>query len=368
MSNIPIIKLRDTEKIWLQRVYQHFFNDQKVSYRELRAWLNADLPINFDINTIDKRLLTFNGERPSLLGVIAVEGNDTILDECNQIVLAIKNILIKQPLANVITSQEISLQTGIEKRRVQLLLNLITHYGNFFSGGSMTQDGIGIDTLNLNTDDNIFNFYMRFQDMRDLLAKYLKEDEENEKSRIEHKRNLSAVMANDFMFSQESKKDPIFLDKVNPYFRATNISTNKHRCFVIMPFTLSWSSTIYTDCIRPNVESLGLTCMRADNLNGPIIVEDVWTEINMAAFIVADVTGQNSNVMYELGIAHTLGKPVILLTQELDKIPFDFKHHRHYEYVNQISGKSFFEKEFKGIIRDLYAREYPDTAKMLNNS
>ncbi len=43
------------------------------------------------------------------------------------------------------------------------------------------------------------------------------------------------------------------------------------------------------------------------------------------ASLVADLTGRNPNVMYEVGIAHTVGKPVIMVTQDIDDVPFDLR-------------------------------------------
>ena len=58
--------------------------------------------------------------------------------------------------------------------------------------------------------------------------------------------------------------------------------------------------------------------MRADDIydNRPII-EDVWRCTNEARILIAELTGRNPNVFYETGIAHTVGKEVILITQSL---------------------------------------------------
>jgi hypothetical protein len=110
--------------------------------------------------------------------------------------------------------------------------------------------------------------------------------------------------------------------------------------------------------IRENIEAMGYQCLRADNLTGHIVIEDIWTKINQAAFIIADVTGRNPNVMYELGIAHTVGKPVILITQDMKTIPFDFSHLRHYEYADNSDGKELFGAELKRIIPEIYKETY----------
>ncbi len=125
-----------------------------------------------------------------------------------------------------------------------------------------------------------------------------------------------------------------------------------------MPFSEEWSERVYYKLIRPIIEGIKLQCLRADNLSGPIIIEDIWIKINQCAFIIADVTNKNPNVMYELGIVHTLGKPAILITQDIHQIPFDFSHLRHYEYKDNTDGFEKLSKELPIRIREIYFDYY----------
>ena len=71
-------------------------------------------------------------------------------------------------------------------------------------------------------------------------------------------------------------------------------------------------------------------------------MEDIWELINKSRIIVADVTGKNANVFYELGISHTIGKDYIVLTQNELDVPFDLKHRRYFKYtqITKMVGKS----------------------------
>jgi hypothetical protein len=83
---------------------------------------------------------------------------------------------------------------------------------------------------------------------------------------------------------------------------------------------------------------LGLDPTRADESHGSIIMEDVWIKLNEARIVIADITAQNPNVMYELGMAHVLGKPIILLISDpAESIPFDIKGFRHIIYQRSSS-------------------------------
>lgn len=52
---------------------------------------------------------------------------------------------------------------------------------------------------------------------------------------------------------------------------------------------------------------------------------DIWDGIKKAKILIAELTGRNPNVMYELGLAHAIEKPVILLTQDINDVPFDLR-------------------------------------------
>lgn len=107
--------------------------------------------------------------------------------------------------------------------------------------------------------------------------------------------------------------------------------------FVLMPFDSAFDD-IYKIGIKETAHSLGLLAERVDEqIFREGILERIYRQIELADLIVADMTGQNANVFYEVGYAHAKGKLCILLTQNADDIPFDLKHHRHIVYGNSIS-------------------------------
>ena len=110
------------------------------------------------------------------------------------------------------------------------------------------------------------------------------------------------------------------------------------KCFVIMPFNQSFDG-IWENFIRPTVTSAGDNCERADDVFSPgSIIEDVIKAISDSDYLIADLTGRNPNVFYELGYAHALDKPVILLTQDIGDVPFDLKVQRMIEYKDTAGG------------------------------
>ncbi|HYT42152.1 MAG TPA: hypothetical protein VEP90_07385 [Methylomirabilota bacterium] len=102
-------------------------------------------------------------------------------------------------------------------------------------------------------------------------------------------------------------------------------------CFMMMPFRQEFED-IYREIILDvfNVNSTwNLKCFRGDDMfTTGSIMQDVWQSIRAARITIAELTGRNPNVFYELGIAHVLKKPVILITQKIEDVPFDIRHLR----------------------------------------
>ncbi|MCW7483222.1 hypothetical protein [Leptospira kanakyensis] len=136
---------------------------------------------------------------------------------------------------------------------------------------------------------------------------------------------------------------------VNPIFKNRNFNSNKNYAFVLMPFTEIWSDLVW-EKIKSQVSLLNFKCERADDLSGHNVLEDIWTGINEAELIIADLTNKNPNVFYEIGIAHTLGKRVILITQDEGTLPFDFRIYRVIFYKSDETGLSLLSDQLTKYI------------------
>lgn len=111
-------------------------------------------------------------------------------------------------------------------------------------------------------------------------------------------------------------------------------------CFVLMPFAPKFNP-IYARIKALLRDACGVECMRADEIFGshPITLE-IWNSLNEARFLIADLTGRNPNVFYELGLAHALAKNVLLLTQNMADVPFDVNHIRTIKYDRVLSSEA----------------------------
>jgi len=123
-------------------------------------------------------------------------------------------------------------------------------------------------------------------------------------------------------------------------------------CFVIMPFNPDMDE-VYTNCIKPTVVGLGLTCIRQDEVDVTgNIVQGIVESIANAKLIIADLTLQRPNVFYELGIANSLGNNTIVLAQKMEDVPFDIKTYNAIIYSNTIRGGSILKQNLENRIRN----------------
>jgi hypothetical protein len=107
---------------------------------------------------------------------------------------------------------------------------------------------------------------------------------------------------------------------------------------VMMPFDPRFDA-VYTT-IQAAAEASKMPCLRTDDIwENEAIIQDVVSLINRSRIVVCDCTGRNPNVFYEVGIAHTLGRDVILIAQAEADIPFDLRHLRYVTYLNNEEGR-----------------------------
>jgi hypothetical protein len=110
---------------------------------------------------------------------------------------------------------------------------------------------------------------------------------------------------------------------------ARKAATAGATCFVMQPFAEPFGS-YYESVFKPAIEQAGLKAVRADDdifATGKIM-DQVWHGIRAADVLVAELTSKNPNVFYELGLAHALEKPVVLVSSNEEDVPFDLRHIR----------------------------------------
>ena len=96
----------------------------------------------------------------------------------------------------------------------------------------------------------------------------------------------------------------------------------------MMPFG-AWFDRYYQEIYVPAIREAGFEPKRADELfTTGSVVEQIWEQIEKATLLLADLSGKNPNVFYELGLAHAARKPVVFTSAQVDDVPFDLRHLR----------------------------------------
>lgn len=120
-------------------------------------------------------------------------------------------------------------------------------------------------------------------------------------------------------------------------FQIPDKSVEPNVLSVMMPFEGRFNGTY--QAIRHVCARLNIICRRADDIwDNSILIQDVFDLIFTSRVVITDFTDRNPNVFYETGVAHTLGKLVIPITQSVADIPFDLRHHRALTYLPNQEG------------------------------
>ena len=148
-----------------------------------------------------------------------------------------------------------------------------------------------------------------------------------------------------------------------------NILQADKTCFIITPIGNS-NSAIYRhingvirSVIRPCLEKAGFTKIKAAHEINELgsINTQVITSILDADLVVANLTGTNPNVMYELCLRHAIAKPVIHICEAGTDLPFDIKDSRTIFYRNDMLGVDELKEALETMLREIdYTKDYKD--------
>lgn len=168
--------------------------------------------------------------------------------------------------------------------------------------------------------------------VRSLLARLSPEDRKTAESAVE----------NAFLVQSERPKRKVAL--------AIGDTEDSRALFVLMPFTPEMSG-IY-EVIRRAAETFRLKVWRADEIaSAGLITDQILEAISRSRVIVADITGRNPNVLYEIGIAHSLSKNVILIAEAGEIIPFDIAAMRVVFYEQSVAGAAKLENALRASLQ-----------------
>jgi len=164
--------------------------------------------------------------------------------------------------------------------------------------------------------------------------------------KIDVQGSLLTILINEIILCEANisiKESPLEINLASDSrFEVYDIKLNKSKpkIFIVMQFSKEYNE-LYEEVIKPVSEKFDYECIRADEFyTGTPIISDIITSIQEATVIIAEITPDNPNVFYEIGYAHAVKKPTILLCDKVrEKLPFDLSGFRTLFYENTIAGK-----------------------------
>lgn len=166
---------------------------------------------------------------------------------------------------------------------------------------------------------------------------------------VELRRNVvkqTGPMVRDFISTAQARQPERVVTFAPDVFRIPDKPVETNMLSVMMPFEGRFTATYAA--IRNVCSKLGIECKRADDIwDNSILIQDVFDLIFTSRAIITDFTDRNPNVFYETGVAHTLGKLVIPITQSANDIPFDLRHHRALTYLPNAEGLAKLERDLE---------------------
>jgi len=130
---------------------------------------------------------------------------------------------------------------------------------------------------------------------------------------------------------------------------------------VMMPFDAAFKP-IYT-ALKAAAADVGMRCERADDIwDADAVIDDVASLIGRARVVISDLSRRNPNVFYETGIAHAIGRDVILIAQNAEDVPFDVKHIRYQQYLPNAQGRAALRSAIAKRLAKLTSRTLSPTS------
>jgi hypothetical protein len=186
IPHLPNMPLNAEQTIWLQEVWKLLREDgNNPAYKKIRLNTLDKTGDQFDPTTIDQNLLKEKCTQITLLGVLHIEPNLTILEDANKIVIAIKKRIVDDTSQEEFNIGEIASDLVLDKKYAQIVFSLISMYGNFWNSASSQTDvysPYGYERFSI-TNDDTFDSYIKFKDIYTLIDNYYIKLEEYNKRR-----------------------------------------------------------------------------------------------------------------------------------------------------------------------------------------
>ena len=169
--------------------------------------------------------------------------------------------------------------------------------------------------------------------------------------------NVDGIKVLDYLLAEPLNREQVGIlasGNSEVEFADVRVSARVLSAFVVMQFTSPFNE-LYDEVIDPVCRSVGIKAYRASDIYRPgVILQDITQGLTESNLVIAEITPENANVFYELGYAHALKKPVILLAERGTGLPFDISGYRVVVYDDAIRGKSSLESDLRRHLSSIF--------------
>ena len=169
--------------------------------------------------------------------------------------------------------------------------------------------------------------------------------------------NVDGIKVLDYLLAEPLNREQVGIlasGNSEVEFADVRVSARVLSAFVVMQFTSPFNE-LYDEVIDPVCHSVGIKAYRASDIYRPgVILQDITQGLTESNLVIAEITPENANVFYELGYAHALKKPVILLAERGTGLPFDISGYRVIFYDDAIRGKSSLESDLRRHLSSIF--------------
>ena len=169
--------------------------------------------------------------------------------------------------------------------------------------------------------------------------------------------NVDGIKVLDYLLAEPLNREQVGIlasGNSEVEFADVRVSARVLSAFVVMQFTSPFNE-LYDEVIDPVCHSVGIKAYRASDIYRPgVILQDITQGLTESNLVIAEITPENANVFYELGYAHALKKPVILLAERGSGLPFDISGYRVIFYDDAIRSKSSLESDLRRHLSSIF--------------
>lgn len=320
------VQIAEVERLWLNEQYQ----SQEFDVKKTKVRLYGKIPHDFDVRAIDLRLIRH--DHLTLIGIWHVDPKSSVFTNVEQVILHIKNLILKKPGVETISASMVAEEIGVlQESDVATALRLMSDMDNFTSSASYSNDLRGYSSITFGHDDNGYDAYLAFENIFDLMDEFY----------LRSAPSQNSIQFFNPLLNGREEREPTTEKKVNP-----------NTAFIIMPIDPSKPELDdVRNVIKEVCKKFGIKAVRADDIQHQERITDVvLQQIRESEHLIADLSYERPNVYYEIGYAHAIGKRPILYRKQGMSLHFDLSVHNVPEFKNLSELRLMLEERLEAIL------------------